>query len=105
MSNILALVFAALAGGVLGLFFYGGLYLTVSRGLNSARPALWFFASFVLRVAVVISGFYFINDGGWPSIVSCLAGFMIVGLVFPMWKKVPAAADKTDISGSTHHAP
>ena len=105
MSNFVALLFAALAGGGLGLFFYGGLYLTVTRGLNSARPALWFFASFVLRVAVVLSGFYFINNGDWPRIVSCLFGFMIVGLIFPMWKKVPASADKSNITAGTHHAP
>ncbi|WP_269619436.1 ATP synthase subunit I [Zhongshania sp. BJYM1] len=105
MNSIAALCLAAVAGIGLGLFFYGGLYLTVSRGLNSQRPALWFFTSFVLRVAVVLTGFYFVNDGHWQRLVSCVTAFMIVGVIFPMWKKIPPSGDKISEQGNTHHAP
>jgi len=116
MSNTLAITFSSIAGLGLGVLFYGGLYLTVTRGLSSQHPALWFFTSFVLRTAVVLTGFYFINDGHWPRLVSCLAGFIIIRFAFPLWKKMPLTSDKPlkptyvannsdGAHGSKHHAP
>jgi|GEM_PF-877080 len=61
-SAILILGIAAVVGVVLGLVFYGGLYWTVSRGLVSKRPALWFLFSLLARVSIVIAGFYFVSS-------------------------------------------
>lgn len=61
-SAILVLAIAAVVGVVLGLVFYGGLYWTVSRGLVSKRPALWFLFSLLARVSIVIAGFYFVSS-------------------------------------------
>ena len=61
-SAILILGIAAVVGVVLGLIFYGGLYWTVSRGLVSKRPALWFLFSLLARVSIVIAGFYFVSS-------------------------------------------
>ncbi len=60
-STVLVLAIAALVGVILGLVFYGGLYWTVSRGLVSKRPALWFLFSLLARVSIVIAGFYFVS--------------------------------------------
>jgi len=48
-SQILSLLPALLAGAVLGVIFFAGLYWTVRRGTQSAHPALWFLSSFLLR--------------------------------------------------------
>ena len=41
MYDNLALALALLAGGVLGSFFFGGLWWTVQKGVASERPAIW----------------------------------------------------------------
>lgn len=61
-SAVLVLAIAAVVGVVLGLIFYGGLYWTVSRGLVSKHPALWFLFSLLARVSIVIAGFYFVSS-------------------------------------------
>lgn len=66
-SAILVLAIAAVVGVVLGLVFYGGLYWTVSRGLISKRPALWFLFSLLARVSIVIAGFYFVSSYPLPG--------------------------------------
>ena len=96
-SAILILAIAAVAGVVLGMVFYGGLYWTVSRGLASKQPALWFLGSLLARVTIVLTGFYFVSIypiQGSPvashssepvlqmeRLISCLVTFTITGLI------------------------
>lgn len=81
MSDFLPAVLAGAAGGVLGAIFYGGLWWTVNRGLPSKEPAVWFFASMVLRTSLVAAGFYLITKGHWERALFCLAGFVVARLV------------------------
>ena len=60
MNETLILVLAWAAGGLLGAFFFGGLWWTVRKGASSQRPALWFFGSMLLRSGVVLIGFYLV---------------------------------------------
>ena len=61
MTDIWTLVAALLAGAVLGLVFFGGLWWTVRRGVTSPRPALWFVASLVVRLALTLVGIYLVS--------------------------------------------
>jgi hypothetical protein len=45
MNETVILVLAGSAGVLLGVFFFGGLWWTVRRGLSSKRPALCFSAA------------------------------------------------------------
>jgi F1F0 ATPase subunit 2 len=65
------------AGILLGGLFFGGLWWTVKRGLNSARPEVWFLGSQVLRIGLAIGGFFVVSGGKWNRLVACLAGFLI----------------------------
>ena len=77
-----AFLISSLSMGVaLGLFFFGGLWWTVKKGLASPRPALWFLGSLLLRSAVVLCGFYFIGEGDWKKIAACLSGFIVARLI------------------------
>ncbi|MDO8946477.1 MAG: ATP synthase subunit I [Desulfocapsaceae bacterium] len=58
MNERLILLLALLAGGVLGVIYFGGLWWTVRKGLASERSALWFFGSMLLRLSIVLPGFY-----------------------------------------------
>jgi len=78
MSSLVALFLASAAGMALGLFYFGGLWLTV-RQLGTRRHAVaLFLASFVGRTAVVLAGFYFVMGGHWERVLACLAGFIVV---------------------------
>ncbi len=81
MNDTMALVLASLAGLSLGVIFFGGLWWTVRKGMASSRPALWFLGSFLLRMGIVMAGFYFIGQGDWHRLAACLAGFVIARLL------------------------
>ena len=80
MSETTGILSAALAGMLLGVLFFGGLWWTVRKTLSSPQPALWFSGSFLVRTAVVLVGFYFVGQGDWRRITGCIAGFLAARL-------------------------
>ncbi|REJ65763.1 MAG: ATP synthase subunit I [Planctomycetota bacterium] len=71
------IVGAVAVGIALGVIYFGGLWLTV-RGVPTMRqPAFWFLVSFVLRMSVVLSGFYMVIGGRWERLVACMVGFLL----------------------------
>lgn len=85
--NWLALVIAFLAGLGMGFFYFGGLWLTVRKLLVTQRPFLWFSVSLLLRLAIVMGGFYLIivRYVGAELIIlllTCILGFLIVRNLF-----------------------
>jgi F1F0 ATPase subunit 2 len=85
MNDLAALALAATGGGALGMVFYGGLYWTVRRGIESKTPALWFSGSLLLRMGVILIGFYAISGGDWRRLVACLPGFLLARMVVNRW--------------------
>jgi len=81
MNNILILALALGAGLLFGGIFFGGLWWTVHNGVSSKRPALWFLGSRLLRMGLVLVGFYFVGQGDWQRLVACLIGFIIARLI------------------------
>jgi F1F0 ATPase subunit 2 len=81
MSDNLDLALALFAGALLGVFFFGGLWLTVQKGITSERPALWFLGSLLLRTGLILAGFYFFAQGHWSRLVACLLGFLIARVI------------------------
>jgi len=72
----MSIVFALAAGVALGMFFYGGLWLTVRALITSAHPVLLSVASFWGRTLAVVGGFLLVANGRWTSAVAALAGFI-----------------------------
>ena len=81
MNELLQLAVPAAAGLVIGVFFFGGLWWTVTRGLCSARPALWFFASWMLRTGVALAGFIVVGRDDWQRWIACLLAFAAARLL------------------------
>lgn len=81
MHEALYLFLALLAGMILGVVFFGGLWITVRKGLRSNKAALIFIGSFILRMAIVLLGFYYIGGDSWQRMLVCLAGFLIARTV------------------------
>jgi F1F0 ATPase subunit 2 len=81
MSDFLTLVMACAAGLVLGAIFFSGLWWTVRKGVESPRPAFWFLGSSLLRMSIVLVGFYFAGRGDWRRLAACLMGFVIARFI------------------------
>lgn len=81
MSPFLPLLLAFAAGLGLGLFYFGGLWLTVRRLPTSRYPVPLLLASFVARTAAVVAGFYFVMGVHWERVLACLVGFLVVRIV------------------------
>jgi F1F0 ATPase subunit 2 len=77
VSDIGPIIEALTIGMFLGALFFGGLWWTVRRGLTAANPALWFGVSALARMAILLSGLYYVARAGWPSLVACLCGLLI----------------------------
>ena len=76
-------------GLVLGAIFFGGLCWTVQKGVTSKHPALWFLGSTVVRMSIVLAGFYFVGRGDWQRLVACLVGFIIARLIVLRLTRTP----------------
>jgi F1F0 ATPase subunit 2 len=89
MNNILILAFALAAGLLLGAIFFGGLWWTVRKGAFSKSPGLWFFSSMLIRMSLVLAGFYFVGRGDWRRLATCLLGFIIARFILMRLTRTP----------------
>ena len=88
-NDTLVLMLAWIAGGVLGAFFFGGLWWSVRKSLASAKPAFWVFGSLLIRTGVTMTGFYFVSGGDWQRMLSCLVGFVMVRQLITRLTRLP----------------
>lgn len=93
---------AGLAGGALGMFFFGGLWWTVARTLQSDRSMAWHFAGLLLRMAVTLGGFYLVGAGQWQRLAACLAGFIVARALVLRATRIPAPAAMTPAPEAPH---
>jgi F1F0 ATPase subunit 2 len=99
-SDILYFILAFIAGMALGMFFFGGLWFTIKKAVNTKKPAIWFFISFFLRVSVVLIGFYYISPVGWQALIICLIGFIIARFLVT---KLTKSIDKKQAEREVYH--
>ncbi len=98
MNEVLTLALAGLAGGLLGAFFFGGLWWTVRKSLASPTPARWIFASLMTRMSITLAGFYALSGGDWKRLLAALLGFSAARLAVT---RLTGAAQREE----HHHAP
>lgn len=77
MSDYTVWILVLLAGILLGVFFFGGLWWTTKRGIVSKSPVIWFFGSLIIRLSITLATIYFISHNHWERMLICLAGFII----------------------------
>lgn len=76
--SALNLIVAFVAGLGIGLFFFGGLWLTVRRISTSRYPALLTLSSFWVRLIFSLLAFYIVMDSHWQMLLACLGGFLVM---------------------------
>ena len=103
MATVLVLVLSALAGAALGTLFFGGLWCTARRGAASSQPALWFFASLLVRMSIALVGFVAVSGGHWERMLTCLLGFVVARAVVMRLTRPPQG--RAHASQEAEHAP
>jgi F1F0 ATPase subunit 2 len=77
-----ASVAALVIGMIVGIIYFGGLWLTIRGMTHTQRPALLFIASFVARTAFSIAIIYWMMgrspDGSVVPLLLCVAGFLVM---------------------------
>jgi F1F0 ATPase subunit 2 len=72
------LVAGFIGGVLLGALFFGGLWLTARRLVESPRPGLLLLGSYLLRLALVGVGFYgVLRTWGTPAVFAALLGLLV----------------------------
>jgi F1F0 ATPase subunit 2 len=84
-----------LAGSILGIFFFGGLWWTVQKITGGEKPYLYSALSFALRTSVILISFYFLLQAGWQYLLVALAGF-IATRTFLAYKISPERRNNRD---------
>ncbi|MFO7608413.1 MAG: ATP synthase subunit I [Candidatus Krumholzibacteriia bacterium] len=92
MTEPLTFALASVAGLVLGAFFFGGLWWTVRRGISAKHPAPWFVVSLLLRMGIVLAGFYLVGRGHPERMLACLFGFIVARVLVKRLTGSPVAA-------------
>ena len=82
MNESLNMTISLASGILLGVFYFGGLWLTLKRLSQSRQPALLTLTSFLMRSALCLYCFYLIAGQGLEALAFCLAGF--IGLKFAL---------------------
>lgn len=88
MNEILTMILVFVAGALLGVLFFGGLWFTVKKSVNAKVPAFWILSSFLLRISITMVGFYVIGADSWQHLLGCLLGFMAARFAVLYFTKV-----------------
>ncbi len=102
MAEFWFLAPASLAGGLLGGYFFGGLWWTVRSGLASRSPARWFLVGLTLRMSVTLLGFHYVGGEDWRRWLSCLVGFVLARGAVERLSRTPAKKPETRASGTRY---
>lgn len=75
--NTLHIILAITTGFLLGLFYFGGLWLTVTHLTRSPYGPLLITLSLIIRLSITAAGFYLVMHGSMENLLACLAGLLM----------------------------
>jgi len=68
-------------GGVVGLFYFGGLWWTLKRVAGQPKARLWLGISFIFRTLGALLGFWLVLRIDHITLFFALAGFFVVRFI------------------------
>jgi F1F0 ATPase subunit 2 len=78
LNEALSLILAFSVGMALGAFFSLNLWASVRRMTDEHTPWYILYGNFILRMGVVIIGFYLVMAGHWERMLAALPGFVLM---------------------------
>jgi F1F0 ATPase subunit 2 len=96
MDDLGPLVLASVGGLLLGILYFGDLWMTVRRLPTTPFPALFILGSFVGRIGLFLGGLYWLTAGQAPCALACLGGILVArqGLI-RLWRPEPRVSHQT----------
>lgn len=85
LEHPLALILSGLTGLILGLAYFVGLWWTVRELPKNKHPFRLLLFSMVLRIGIVLIGFYLVMAGDWKRLLAALFGFVLARLICLQW--------------------
>ena len=80
-------VLMLLLGGCVGMFFFGGLWLTVQRLPQITRPALLMLASVLVRGTTLALAIWWAAGHGAKNVLLLLAGILLARWIVMLWSE------------------
>ena len=104
MPEALPALLAVVSGAGIGAIYFGGLWWTVRRAGSFRRPALSMLVSILLRMSLVLAGFYLVAGDSWQRLLLCLLGFVVARVAVTRLLR-PAAPSQVAATAEIFHAP
>lgn len=89
---------AFLTGAVLGLVYFGGLYLSVQKMSQVKHPSILMAVSLFLRMLVLLGVFFFMAKGGYKDVLLTLLGVLLIRflIIFKTKDSIPRSEKRGD---------
>lgn len=68
-------------GMLLGLVYFGGLYLSIKRMSESKYPAMLMTLSFIIRMGILIGIFFYLSKDGYKNMLFALLGVILTRFI------------------------
>jgi F1F0 ATPase subunit 2 len=81
MSDLWGYTLAVSAGLVIGLFYFGGLWLTMRHLPKTQRPTLLLIASFFGRLGLSLAAFVVVANGRWQRLLVAILAFFVMRFI------------------------
>jgi len=98
MIDAVAIAISFLGGIVMSLFYFGGLWWTVSQFQNTRNTIGFYLASLLVRTLVLILCIIFLLQVGIVNLLVAMVGFMICRLILVRKLAFPTGT-RTQING------
>ena len=89
MNETVKILAIFIAGFLLGILFFGGLWWTTKKGLQTKSPTFWFFGSLIIRLGIITTAFYYISLNHWERALICLVGFIVARGIIMYGTRLP----------------
>lgn len=70
-----------LFGILIGIVYFGGLYYSTQKFKDVKSPSLFMILSFIIRMAILIAGFYYLSKTGYKNVLIALIGVILVRFI------------------------
>jgi len=78
IGEIFFIAISLVVGVAIGIINFAGMWSTIHYLSQVKHPAILMMLSFIVRMAIIMTTFYFVMDGRWERLIACMVGFFLV---------------------------